>query len=120
MTESIMMYNDSSNQLHTDKSTTTYSDNTTIIDLQISDTQNLRNFINSNYIIPTLTCYYNDKTYTVTSVKTNQFGYLLTINTKLPVGSKFYLKCKDFTTHLLTVIKQNSSYYTIMVPDEVD
>jgi hypothetical protein len=120
LNESVTMYHDSSNQLYVDKSTTTFNDGITIIDLKVGQTQNLKNFINSDYVIPTLTCIQGNNKYQVSSVKTSQFNYLLTVQGTLDKTKPFYLKCSDFITRNLKIISENSNYYTIVVPDEVD
>lgn len=120
LNESVTMYHDSSNQLYIDKSTTTYNENTTIIDLKVSKTQNLRNFIDSQYALPTLTCICGNNKYEVTSVKTSQFGYLLTVKGKINTGTPFYFVCKDFVSRNLKITKEGTTYYTDVIPEVID
>lgn len=120
LNESVTMYHDSSNQLYIDRSTVTYTDSkNTIIDLKVSKTQNVRNFMNSKYKLPKMTCVVDGNKYEATSVKTSQFNYILTIkDIKIVPDTKFYLICNDFITRNLIVKKEGDVYYAIVAPEE--
>ena len=111
MCESKGLYGDSSNQLRINNSEVTYSGDTTTIDLQITEQQNIKAFTKADYNISSVKLRYNNTTYNCTKVKANQFHYIITVQGFIPPQAVFYLITPDFTSRLLKINKIGTKYY---------
>lgn len=122
-TTSIPVYNGSSNQIAVNKSTYDYiRQPLSVLNLEIRQTQNVNYFTDGNFVLPELQVVYNNQIYDTTVVsRTDQYHYGIRLPISIPVGSKFYLKAKNFSTQpslctrLLQVTKTGTQMYVEMV-----